>query len=156
VLHVERFARRLAWAAVVVTASGTVADARGERLDPSQAGRPPASTAALRGTSAVVNTLQVEFGFNRSSLDDSAKSMLMVVVREVRDTPGLTLDLEGYADPKGSRQYNIRLSQRRVEAVRAYLIEQGVQAHRIKVSARGPTNDAAVSDRLRRRVKWVY
>ena len=158
-LQMERFARGLAWAAVVVVASGSAAQAQGERdlgrrgarIGKSPVAQPPPST-AQRSTGAVANTLQVEFGFNQSSLDDSAKSMLMVVVREVRDTPGLTLDLEGYADPKGSRQYNVRLSQRRVEAVRAYLIEQGVQSNRIKVSARGPTADGAASDRLKRRV----
>jgi len=104
-------------------------------------------------TSTVVNTLQVEFRFNRATLDDSAKSMLQAIVRELRDSPELTLDLEGYTDTRGSRQYNLRLSQKRVDAVRAYLIEQGVEPERIKTSARGPAADAsAVPDGRKRRV----
>src|SRR5207342_3642388 len=65
---------------------------------------------STRNARTVVNTLQVEFGFNQASLDDSAKSMLLALVRELRDNPELALDLEGYTDSKGSRQYNIRLS----------------------------------------------
>ena len=76
----------------------------------------------------------------------------MVLVRELRDSPELALDLEGYTDAKGSRQYNVRLSQRRVDAVRAYLIEQGVERHRIRASARGPAANAAVPEGRKRRV----
>src|SRR5262245_57706792 len=66
-------------------------------------------------TSNVFNTLQVESRFNWATRDDSAKSMLQAIVRELRDSPELTLDLEGYTDTKGSRQYNLRLSQKRVD-----------------------------------------
>ena len=96
---------------------------------------------STRNARTVVNTLPVEFGFNQASLDDSAKSMLFALVRELRDNPELALDLEGYTDSKGSRQYNIRLSQRRVDAVRAYLIEQGVERHRITWGVDVPLED---------------
>lgn len=93
-----------------------------------------------RNVRVVVNTLYVEFGFDRASLDDAAKSVLVVLVRELRENPELGLDLEGYTDSKGSLQYNVRLSQRRVDTVRRYLVENGVERHRIKASARGPTS----------------
>lgn len=105
-----------------------------------------------RNARSVVNILQVEFGFDQSVLDDAGKSMLFVLVRELRDNPELSLDLEGYTDSKGSHQYNVRLSQRRIDAVRRYLIEQGVERHRIKASARGPLENAAVPEERKRRV----
>lgn len=107
---------------------------------------------ANRNARTIVNILQVEFGFDRSALDDAGKSMLFVLVRELRNNPELSLDLEGYTDSKGSHQYNVRLSQRRIDTVRRYLIEQGVERHRIKASARGPLADAAVPEERKRRV----
>jgi outer membrane protein OmpA-like peptidoglycan-associated protein len=107
---------------------------------------------AGRNARTVVNVLQVEFAFDQSSLDDAAKSMLFVLVGELRGSPELALDLEGYTDSKGSHQYNVRLSQRRIDAVRRYLIEQGVERHRIKASARGPLEDTAVPEERKRRV----
>lgn len=107
---------------------------------------------ASRNARPVVNILQVEFRFDQSTLDDTAKSMLFVLVRELRGNPELALDLEGYTDSKGSHQYNVRLSQRRVESVRRYLIEQGVEQHRIRASARGPLGGAAVPEERKRRV----
>ena len=107
---------------------------------------------ASRNARTVVNVLQVEFGFDQSALDDAAKSMLFVLVGELRGNPELALDLEGYTDSRGSRQYNVRLSQRRIDAVRRYLIEQGVERHRIRASARGPLDDGAVPEERKRRV----
>ena len=99
-----------------------------------------------------MNVLQVDFAFDQAALDAVAKSVLVVLVREVRGDPRLALDLEGYTDSKGSRQYNVRLSQRRIEAVQGYLIEQGVERHRLKASARGPLENAAIPEERKRRV----
>jgi outer membrane protein OmpA-like peptidoglycan-associated protein len=107
---------------------------------------------ARRNTGTVVNILEVQFGSNQASLDDTGKSMLLAVVREVRQNPELTLDLEGYTDSTGSHRQNVRLAQRRVETVRRYLIEEGVEHHRIKASARGPVEDARVPEARKRRV----
>lgn len=107
---------------------------------------------ASRNSRTVVNVLQVDFAFDQSALDGAAKSMLVVLVREVRGDPRLALDLEGYTDSKGSRQYNVRLSQRRIEAVQGYLIEQGVERHRLKASARGPLQNEAIPEERKRRV----
>jgi outer membrane protein OmpA-like peptidoglycan-associated protein len=46
----------------------------------------------------------------------------------------------------------VRLSQRRIDAVRRYLIDQGVERHRIKASARGPLDNAAIPEERKRRV----
>lgn len=107
---------------------------------------------AHRNWRKVVNTLHVEFPFDESALDDTAKSVLFVLVGELRGDPRLAVDLEGYTDSKGSRQYNVRLSQRRIDAVRRYLIEHGMERHRIKTSARGFVDNAAIPEARQRRV----
>ena len=122
------------------TARADGADARLSRLS------------AHRSARTVVNTLQVEFAFDESALDDAAKRRLSVLVGELRAQPKLVVDLEGYTDSRGSRQYNARLSQRRIEAVRRYLVDQGVERHRIKGAARGRLDTTAMPDERKRRV----
>ena len=107
---------------------------------------------ANRSTRTVVNILHIDFAFDQAALDPAAKSVLFVLVRELRGDPRLGLDLEGYTDSKGSRQYNVRLSQRRIEAVQGYFLEQGVERHRLKASAHGPLQNVTIPEERKRRV----
>jgi len=86
----------------------------------------------------VVESVQVQFGFNKAELDDRAQTALAAVVKDLRDNERLTVDLEGFTDPSGPRDYNVQLSQRRVDAVRRYLVEQGVPQPRINGIGLGP------------------
>lgn len=79
-----------------------------------------------------VETLHVQFAFDRWDLNDTAQTALLSLVRELRENPKLIVDLEGYTDSVGPREYNVQLSQRRVEAVRRYLVENGVELPRIQ------------------------
>jgi outer membrane protein OmpA-like peptidoglycan-associated protein len=88
----------------------------------------------------VVETINVMFGFDRWDLSDGAQTALLSVVRELRENPALTVDLEGYTDPVGPREYNVTLSQRRVEAVRRYLIQSGAELPRITAIGLGPVS----------------
>jgi outer membrane protein OmpA-like peptidoglycan-associated protein len=115
------------------------------RRSPARAGRDTAR--------ALLGTVHVLFGFDSAELDDRAQKALLAVVEELRGNPGLTVDLEGATDPKGSRGYNLQLSQRRVEAVRRFLLAKGVLSLRIvESSAVGPIGDARVPESQKRRV----
>ena len=100
----------------------------------------------------VVETVNVQFGFNRSELDDGAQTTLLGLVKEMQANPGLTVDLVGYTDTKGPRDYNYSLSQRRVEAVRRFLVEQGVQIGRIQAVGLGALSDRGTPEAQKRRV----
>lgn len=91
-----------------------------------------------RNTRNMVETFQVQFAFDKSNLSDGAQTLLLSVLKELKANPNLTVDLAGYADPTGARDYNVGLSQRRVEAVRRYLVEQGVELPRINSVGLGP------------------
>jgi outer membrane protein OmpA-like peptidoglycan-associated protein len=99
-----------------------------------------------------LESLNVQFGFNRWDLDDRAQTALLAVVEELQRDPGLAVALEGYADPRGEREYNIRLSQRRVEAVRRYLVQRGVEQWRIHAIGLGPLAEAGTPNAEKRRV----
>ena len=86
----------------------------------------------------VVETLHVQFGFDRADLSDGAQTALLGIIKELKSNGDLTVDLEGYTDPTGPRDYNVGLSQRRVESVRRYLIENGADLARIYSVGMGP------------------
>ncbi len=100
----------------------------------------------------LVETVEVRFAFNKWDLNDSAQTSLATLVKELRENPRLTVDLEGYADPVGTYDYNVALSQRRVEAVRRYLIEKGIELPRINLVGLGPIIDKGVPNDMKRRV----
>lgn len=89
----------------------------------------------------LVETLHVQFGFDRWELNDSAQTALLSLARELRENPKLSVDLEGYTDSVGPQDYNVQLSHRRVEAVRRYLVEKGVDLPRIHWIGRGQLPD---------------
>src|SRR6267143_3568987 len=100
----------------------------------------------------VVETLEVRFGFDKWSLNDAAQTTLESLVKELRANERLTVDLQGYADPRGTYDYNVGLSQRRVEAVRRFLIEKGVELPRINLVGLGPIMERGQPDEQKRRV----
>jgi outer membrane protein OmpA-like peptidoglycan-associated protein len=105
-----------------------------------------------RHNATVVDTLHVQFGFDRSDLDDAAQTALLGLVKELRANANLTVELVGYTDTKGGREYNYSLSQRRVDAVRRFLVERGVQTSRIQAVGLGPLADRGMTEGQKRRV----
>lgn len=100
----------------------------------------------------VADTFEVTFGFDRADLGDSAQTVLASVLKELQANPSLTVELMGYTDPKGTRDYNYQLSQRRAEAVRRFLVENGVQLSRVRLVGLGPIMDPAAPAEKKRRV----
>jgi len=79
----------------------------------------------------LADTIHVQFAFDRWDLNDASQTALLSLVKELRQNPKLIVDLEGYTDSVGTPDYNVQLSQKRVEAVRRYLVEKGVDLPRI-------------------------
>ena len=61
------------------------------------------------------------------------------ILRMLNENPKMVIQLEGHTDFSGNADSNMRLSERRVESVRNYLIEKGVDKSRIKAKAFGGT-----------------
>ncbi|MEO1161164.1 MAG: OmpA family protein, partial [Pseudomonadota bacterium] len=60
--------------------------------------------------------------------------------------PNVTIQVEGHADERGTREYNIALSARRSTATREFLISQGVSAQRVATLAYGKERPVALCD----------
>lgn len=99
-----------------------------------------------------VETYQVLFGFDKWDLNDNAQTTLAAIIKEMKDNPSLTVDLQGYADPVGSYPYNVGLSQRRVESVRRFLVEKGIELPRINLIGLGPIAEKGTPNAEKRKV----
>ena len=95
-----------------------------------------------RNKRSLVETVHVQFAFDKAELSDAAQTALATIVKELKENPNLTVDLEGFTDQTGARDYNVTLSQRRVESVRRFLVEQGAELPRINSVGLGPVNGA--------------
>jgi OOP family OmpA-OmpF porin len=85
-----------------------------------------------RNQRSLVETVTITFGFDKWELDDRAQTALLELVKQMQANANLIADLEGYTDNTGPGPYNVQLSQRRAEAVRRFLVEKGVDVHRIQ------------------------
>jgi len=99
-----------------------------------------------------VDTQEVLFKFGRADLEDGAQTLLLGVVRELKGNPNLSVDLVGYTDPVGPQEYNMQLSQRRVEAVRRFLVQQGIEMPRINFVGLGVLSETGIPNDKKRRV----
>jgi outer membrane protein OmpA-like peptidoglycan-associated protein len=74
----------------------------------------------------------VQFKFNSASLDKQYTDTLDEIANTLMQNPDAIVVLEGRTDSVGSKDYNLRLGERRIEAVRHYLaVEKGVPVYRI-------------------------
>lgn len=105
-----------------------------------------------RFNQAAAHSLEVYFSPDSIDLSDAAQTALAGVVKEMKANPTLTVELGGYTDPRGALDYNYGLSQRRVDAVRRFLMERGIQLARIEAASLGPISSTDIPDVKKRRV----
>src|SRR5262249_50233614 len=99
---------------------------------------------AKRNEVQQVEAMEVLFKLDRADLDDAAQTTLVSVVRLLKGNQNLSVDLVGYADPSGAQEANLLLSQRRVEAVRRFLVQQGIELSRINAVGMGVQSETGV------------
>jgi outer membrane protein OmpA-like peptidoglycan-associated protein len=108
----------------------------------------------------IVNINDVLFDFNKYTLKPGAREKMAKVAGILLAYPGLKLQLEGHTDIVGSDEYNLKLSQERADAVRDFLVQQGVAPGNITSIGMGKadpvaSNDTAVGRQQNRRVDLV-
>ncbi|MDQ6965056.1 MAG: peptidoglycan-associated lipoprotein Pal [Mariprofundales bacterium] len=77
------------------------------------------------------STNAIYFAFDSSAIDAAGLAVLDGHAAWLNSHPGSAITIEGNGDERGSREYNLALGQQRADAVRAYLISQGVNGSRI-------------------------
>ena len=94
----------------------------------------------------VVRLEGVTFEFNRTRLRPDSQTILNWVVGIMKKYPDMEVELAGYTDSVGSASYNLKLSQKRAEAVKEYLLEKGIEANRVQAKGYGKENPVAPND----------
>lgn len=121
-------------------ASGTGAGAAGTGGADYSASAQPVETGPAPGSSEEFMTVvgdRVFFGFDEYSLSSEARATLRDQAQWLSQYPDRTLIVEGHADERGTREYNLALGERRANSVKDFLTAQGIQPQRIRVVSFG-------------------
>jgi peptidoglycan-associated lipoprotein len=89
---------------------------------------------------------RVFFATNKSSLTTASRATLRKQATYLRKNKKLNVTIEGHADERGTREYNLALGERRANAARDYLMTYGISGKRISVISYGkekPINPAS-------------
>ena len=103
----------------------------------------------------------VHYALNQFDISPTSRSVIEGIVALLKKYPGVTARLVGHTDSRGSAEYNLELSRRRVNAARAVFIELGIDSARIATDYRGKSDTYAIEDSkrgfaLNRRVEMVF
>jgi peptidoglycan-associated lipoprotein len=126
-------------AEAAAAAAAAAAQAEADRRAAAEA----AAEAAARALEAEKNSLETVFyfAFDESALSASTRSALDAMAAYLKKTNG-SIRLEGHADERGSREYNMALGERRAKAVANYLSIQGVDRSRFDIISYGEERPA--------------
>ena len=139
-------------AAPVVAASAPVAavaaapvdsDGDGVADDRDRCPGTPAGVKVDANGCEIVSLRNVYFGFDSAVLLATTKRMLDDAAAALSRHPDLRVEIAGFADARGPESYNMKLSERRAEAVRSYLEQAGVAATRMTTRGYGESHPGA-------------
>lgn len=87
---------------------------------------------------------RVFFDFDKFDLKPAAQATLARQATWLKQYANRTITIEGHADERGTREYNLALGERRANSVRNYLVSQGVAANRVKTISYGKERPVAL------------
>lgn len=111
---------------------------RGIAVEPT--GCPPA---ADQGAIIFRNIL---FDFGKADVKAESYPVLDQVVEYLMANPGIRMEIQGHTDSRGTAEFNLKLSEKRADAVRAYLVGKGVPAEQLDTRGLGLTKPVAPND----------
>ena len=95
------------------------------------------TAAEIRERDIAMNTKVFYFDFDRSDLKPEARAALVYHANYLKANPSAHYRLEGHADERGTREYNLALGERRAQAVERYLQVQGVSSSQLETISYG-------------------
>ncbi|WP_128254612.1 peptidoglycan-associated lipoprotein Pal [Falsirhodobacter deserti] len=86
---------------------------------------------------------RILFAYDQSTLSDEGRQVLTGQAQWLNSHPQYAVILEGHADEKGTREYNLALGARRASAAQDFLISQGISPSRLRTVSYGKERPAA-------------
>jgi len=135
--------------------------AQWEKPEPPPPPPPPPPVADEKVTRTIPVLNNVLFDFDKSTLKPEGKAEIDKVIAELEEHPADTVNIEGHTCDIGTDQYNMGLGQRRANAVREYMLANGIDASRIQTVSLGETqpavpNTSPANRKLNRRAVFDY
>lgn len=125
--------------------SGAAGSGSGAATGSSASAAPVATIAPGSMEDFVVNVGdRIYFGYDSSELTSSAQDVLGRQAAWLKAYPAANIAVEGHCDERGTREYNLALGDRRANAVKNYLVSQGVSAGRITTISYGKERPVAL------------
>lgn len=111
---------------------------------------PTAPTGPTVGTqghfqNAVGRSSVIYFDTDRFNIDSSDAAALQAQAQYFARFPQLTFTIEGHADERGTREYNLALGERRANSAKNYLVSLGVAPNRIRTVSYGKERPVALA-----------
>lgn len=111
----------------------------------------------------VIGDATLYFDYNSSRIRDDARRVVVANAQHLSSNPAATVVLEGHADERGTREYNIALGMRRAEAIRQLMMLYGVEPKQIRLTSYGEErpiadghNEVAWAQNRRVELKYPY
>ena len=103
----------------------------------------------------------IYFDYNSSEIRDEFLPLIIRMAKTLEDNPRMQARLEGHADDRGTREYNLALGERRAQEVRTLVLLQGVGEDQVDIISYGEEKPAMpgtgeASWELNRRVELVF
>lgn len=87
----------------------------------------------------------IQFEVNKADLRQSSFPVLNEIAGALEAQPDLSIEIQGHTDSTGAHDYNVGLSQRRAESVKAYLVSKGIDSGRMTTKGYGPDRPIATN-----------
>ncbi|PLK24098.1 peptidoglycan-associated lipoprotein [Porphyrobacter sp. TH134] len=121
-----------------------------DTAQPTQPAMPAQPSGAQPGTQAhfaqaVGSSTTIYFDTDRYNVDSQDAAALQAQAQYFARFPQVTFTIEGHADERGTREYNLALGERRANSAKAYLVSLGVDANRISVVSYGKERPVALA-----------
>jgi len=96
--------------------------------------------------------VNVFFDFDQSTVSAGTISAVFFLINHMKENPSATVDVIGYADELGNRDYNFRLSEKRAKNVAEMIVRSGIEESRLKIVIKGADNSVPKESELARQL----
>ncbi|TBR14997.1 LysM peptidoglycan-binding domain-containing protein [bacterium] len=118
-------------------------DYKEEELPPAKPQEPRPSLLIKK----IIKNVKIYFDYNKSHLRDDAKGILESAVAALNKNPQASILITGNCDRRGTEAYNEKLGRKRADSVKAFMLDKGIDAERIRIVSKGKLDAVApVSD----------
>lgn len=109
----------------------------------------------LAGINVPVLIDNIFYDFDKATLRPESETALNTLVNLLKENPNVTIELSAHTDYLGSDAYNKRLSQRRADAVVAYLTAHGIARDRLTPVGYGKERPKKIRKKLTEKYTWL-